>query len=88
MRHFPVRLPSLRTAALFLALAAGMAVMNFALPQREPAAFLLMWAAFAVLRVRLAASAAYLAASAVFLSWQATVCCLAQAAMLLIAYGV
>lgn len=88
MRHFPVRLPSLRTAALFLALAAGMAVMNFAFPQREPAAFLLMWAAFAVLRVRLAASAAYLAASAVFLSWQATVCCLAQAAMLLIAYGV
>ena len=67
MHTFPFRLPALRDAALFAALAAGMVLFNFALPQREPAAFFLLWAAFVLLHAYAAATCAYLAASAVFL---------------------
>ena len=87
MRHFSLRLPSLRAAGAFFALAAGMALLNFALPQREPAAFLLLWAACAALRACLAGAAAYLAASAVFLSWEGTACALLQAALLLLVFA-
>lgn len=87
MHTFPFRLPALRDAALFAALAAGMVLFNFALPQREPAAFFLLWAAFVLLHAYAAATCAYLVASAVFLSWEATLCCLAQAAILLLAFG-
>ena len=73
--------------ARFFVLGAAMALFNFALPQREPAAFALLFAAFGVLNAPFSASAAYLAASAVCLSWQATVCCLAQAAVLLLFFG-
>ena len=68
MRHFSLRFPSVRTIAAFAALAAGMAVLNFSLPRHEPAAVLLLWAAFCVFRAYLAGTLAYLAASAVFLS--------------------
>ena len=88
MRHFPLRLPSVRTVATFCALTAGMALLNFALPQREPAAFLLLWAACCVFRAYLAGTLAYLLSSAVFLSWQAALCCLAQAAIVLLAFGI
>ena len=88
MRHFSFRRPRLRDIAAFLALSAGMAVLNFALPQREPAAFLALWATFAVFRAYLAGSLAYLAASAAFLSWQATLGALAQTAILLLCFGV
>ena len=88
MRHFSLRLPSARTAGAFCALAAGMVLLNFALPQQEPAAFLLLWATFTVLRAYVAGTICYLGASAVFLSWQGTLCCLIQAAVLLLAFGI
>ena len=88
MRISSLRFPSLRALVRFLALGAGMTLMNFALPQREPAAFLLLWAACTVLHAPFSASAAYLAASAAALSWQASLCCAAQAAVLLLAYGI
>ena len=88
MRHFSLRFPSVRSIAAFAALAAGMAVLNFSLPRHEPAAVLLLWAAFCVFRAYLAGTLAYLAASAVFLSWQGTACALAQAAVLLLCFGI
>lgn len=88
MRHFSLRLPSARTAGAFCALAAGMVLLNFALPQQEPAAFLLLWATFTVLRAYVAGTICYLGASVVFLSWQGTLCCLIQAAVLLLAFGI
>ena len=87
MRHIHLPRPSLRAAVTLFALTAAMVLLNFALPQREPAAFLLLWAAYTVLHAYAAASVAYLAASAVFLSWQAFACCLAQTALLLLAFG-
>ena len=87
MRHIHLPRPSLRAAVTLFALTAAMVLLNFALPQREPAAFLLLWAAYTVLHAYAAASVAYLAASAVFLSWQASACCLAQTALLLLAFG-
>ncbi len=87
MRHIHLPRPSLRAAVTLFALTAAMVLLNFALPQREPAAFLLLWAAYTVLHAYASASVAYLAASAVFLSWQAFACCLAQTALLLLAFG-
>ena len=61
MRPIPFRLPSAKAALFFAALAGSMFFFNFALPQREPASFAVLYAALACGRNPVAASAAYLA---------------------------
>lgn len=86
MHRFHIPLPSAKSALFFLGLTAGMLFFNFALPAHDPVSFALLYAALACGRNPFAAAAAYLAASAAFLSFDATLCCLAQAAFMLIAF--
>ena len=92
MRKLPLRLPAFRlpnikTLLFYAALAAGMVFFNFALPQKEPISFALFYAALVCGRDQFACGAVYLASSAVFLSVAAFLCCLAQAAFLLLVFA-
>lgn len=88
MRPIPFRLPSAKAALFFAALAGSMFFFNFALPQREPASFAVLYAALACGRNPFAASAAYLLASAAFLSPEASLCCAVQATFMLLVFAV
>lgn len=78
-----VSLP-LRSVFGYLAIGAGMALLNFALPAREPLSFALFFGALFAGLNPFILSAEYLAASAVNLSGAATLSAAAQAAFLLI----
>ena len=87
MRRFSLRLPAPKSALFFLALTAGMVFLSFALPQREPLSFAVLYAAVACGRNLFAVCGAYLLASAAFLSLGGTLCCLVQAAFFLLVYA-
>ena len=86
MRRIALRLPSPRALVQTALLAASMAAFHFALPQHEPAGFLLLWAA-AALGAPYAASAAYAAASPAVLTPAGALSCLAQAACVLLGFA-
>ena len=75
---------SARSAAAFLALSAGMVLLNFALSQREPLAFALYYAALVAGAEPFSLSAAYLAASAASLSLFASLSAAIQSALMLL----
>ena len=83
MLKFTKRAPSLRRAALYVVLTAAMVLFNFALPQKEPLAFALLFASLCCGLNPFACCGGYLIASAVPLSLQATLCCAVQATFLL-----
>ena len=81
-----LRLPEAfpKKAALYTALAASTALMNFSLPQREPLSFALLFAALSCGLDPFLCGGAYIIASASALSLQATLCCALQAAALVL----
>ena len=70
-----------QNAAKYLALLGGMVLFNFALPQKEPLAFALFYAALACGLNPFLCAGAYLISSAVPLSAFATLSCAVQAAI-------
>lgn len=82
-RAFPVK-----RALTYLALYAGMALLNFALPQKEPLAFALFFAALCCGMNEFVCGAGYLASSAAALSLSALLVCAIQAAFLLVVFAV
>ena len=87
MRRIPLRLPAAKSVLVFCALAASMLFFNFALPQKEPLSFAVFYAALACGRNPFASAAAYAIASAAFLSLEGSLCCIAQAAFLLLVFA-
>ena len=87
MRRIPLRLPAAKSVLVFCALAASMLFFNFALPQKEPLSFAVIYAALACGRNPFASAAAYAIASAAFLSLEGSLCCIAQAAFLLLVFA-
>ena len=92
IRKSPRRIPfsfkrsafSVKTVARYLALFAGMALINFSLPQREPLAFPLFFAALVCGMNPFLCTAGYLASSATALDLNATLSCAVQACFLLL----
>lgn len=80
------RWPTPRSVLFFCALAGAMILMNLALPQREPLAFLLLFSALACNRNPYAVFCAYLLSSVAALSWEATLAMAAQGCILLLAF--
>ena len=80
------RLPTPRSVLFFCALAVAMVLVNLALPQREPVAFLLLYAALVCGRNPYAVACAYLLSSVAVLSWEATLAMAAQGVILMLAF--
>ena len=80
------RLPTPRSVLFFCALAVAMVLVNLALPQREPVAFLLLYAALVCGRNPYAVACAYLLSSVAALSWEATLAMAAQGVILMLAF--
>lgn len=75
-----------KKALLYGAIAAAMALFNYALPKREPLSFALLFAALSCGLEPFLCGSAYVVASACALSLQATLCCALQAAALALVY--
>ncbi|MDE5896540.1 MAG: hypothetical protein K2H43_01855, partial [Clostridia bacterium] len=87
MRKFTVkRAFPYKRAALYLLVAAGMALLNFALPQREPLAFALYFAALGCGLNAIFCAGSYIVASAAALSSAATLVCTIQAVFLTLVF--
>lgn len=85
MPKFAVRnFPSAKTIIKYLALTACMTLLNFALPQREPIAFALFFAAVVCGLNPFVCGAGYLLSSAASLSLAATLSCAIQTAFFLL----
>lgn len=78
------RWPTPRGVLLFCALTGAMVLMNLSLPQREPVAFIVLYAALVCKRSPYALFCAYLLSSVAILSPMATLCMAAQGAILLL----
>ena len=76
------------TLLQYAAVAAAMVLMNFALPQREPLAFPLFYAALVAGGDPLVLGGAYLIASAAALSWQASLSAAIQGGMCAIVWSI
>lgn len=87
-KHRSVLLPEVKpkAAAGYLALTACMALLNFALPQREPLSFALFFAALSCGLSPFICGGGYLLASAAALSAEATLSCAIQASFLILAF--
>ena len=79
---------STRSTIKYLLIAAGMALLNFALPRRDPLSFPLFFAALACNLNPFFCGAGYLLASAVTLSINASLVAVVQTAFLLLVFGI
>ena len=84
---FRVRKISPKKIFVHLALAAAMALFNFALPKREPVAFALYYAALSAGFDPFLAGGEYLLSSLVSFSWGAALSCAVQVAFLTLVYA-
>lgn len=86
MKRIVIRRPAVspKTALVYLLLAAGMVLSNFALPGREPVAFALFYAAVFCGLNPFVCGAEYLLSSLPSLSWEATLSAAVQAVFLLL----
>ena len=77
---------SLKTVLVYAAVVGCMVLLNFSLPQREPLAFPLLFAALCCGLNPFVCGAGYLLSSACALSIEATLCCAVQACFLLVVF--
>ncbi len=87
MRKLIFRRPAAKDVLFFVLLGAAMALFNVALPQREPLSFCLLFAALMCGRDPFLCAGVYMLASAAAVSGEASLCCAAQAAFLLVVFA-